>query len=87
MTDIKYIPRGIEKRSAPEHGLFDDISGHRFGSLIAIEYYGKKFGRSYWLCQCDCSTYKVIARPSLKTGKAKSCGFCQCTYTIPIDKY
>ena len=53
-----------------------DMSGQRFGKLVAIRYYPeKKHGRdSWWLCQCDCGNQMVTSRQSLIRGKTKSCG-------------
>ena len=47
-----------------------DITGKRFGRLVALEYIGK----SRWLCQCDCGNKKVIRTDHLKNGATISCG-------------
>lgn len=49
----------------------DDISGKRFGKLIAIKISDEK---GKWLCRCDCGKEKTIYRCHLMTGKTKSCG-------------
>lgn len=51
-------------------GKFIDLTNKRFGQLVVIEYYGK----STWLCKCDCGNTKVVAAYSLKSGATKSCG-------------
>lgn len=52
-----------------------DITGQRFGRLIAIKPVGKnKFNQVMWLCKCDCGNEKTIAMSSLKSGASKSCG-------------
>lgn len=48
---------------------FDDISGIRFGRLIAKERVGKK-----WLFACDCGGEKLIHAPNVRRGLTKSCG-------------
>ena len=35
-------------------GKFIDITGQRFGRLIAKEYVKTEKKGSYWLCVCDC---------------------------------
>lgn len=47
-----------------------DITGERFGRLVALKYVGK----SRWLCRCDCGKEKEIALRSLVTGRTRSCG-------------
>lgn len=55
-----------------------DISGQRFGRLIAIERAEIPFNRKtkgiYWLCKCDCGKYKVILKASLIARLTLSCG-------------
>ena len=47
-----------------------DITGVRYGRLVALEYVGK----SKWLCKCDCGNTTTVSLQSLKTGNTKSCG-------------
>ena len=51
-----------------------DISGLRFGKLLAINYDGSKGGYRYFSCQCDCGNIKSIKRRLLVKGETKSCG-------------
>ena len=56
---------------------FIDISGQRFGRLVAIKVAGRKSrpnGRTsvLWECRCDCGNIHVTTRTDLY--KAKSCG-------------
>ena len=56
---------------------FIDLSGKRFGKLIAIEVceIGKK---TKWRCHCDCGNKNFITKASyLNNGRTKSCG---CSY-------
>lgn len=57
-----------------------DISGQRFGRLVAVKRVGSKLrGNAYhalWLCQCDCGNKKLITHSDLMTGRVFSCG-CQ----------
>jgi HNH endonuclease len=55
-----------------------DLAGHRFGSLVAIQYLATvKVGSSKkvsWQCRCDCGV--ICARPAgrLTSGSSVSCG-------------
>ena len=52
-----------------------DLSGQRFGKLIAIEVVGKsKTGNMIWECKCDCGNTKNIWSTALVSGNTKSCG-------------
>jgi len=57
-------------------GKQKDITGKRFGRLVAIERTGRvsKNGTSFWLCKCDCGNEKIINIDILNRGKSKSCG-------------
>ncbi|MCM1214016.1 MAG: hypothetical protein NC548_05800 [Lachnospiraceae bacterium] len=63
---------------------FKDITGQRFGKLVAIKYAGQqryqyngvnKAYLFYW-CKCDCGSIKIMRRTALLAtdGHAKSCG-------------
>lgn len=52
-----------------------DLSGQRFGRLIALEWVStNKQGNSEWLCVCDCGKEVIVNSQKLKSGKTKSCG-------------
>lgn len=52
-----------------------DITGQRFGRLIALENTGEKQGTLYlWKCKCDCGNEAIANIGDLKIGKVKSCG-------------
>jgi len=53
-----------------------DISGMKFGSLVAVKIDGKKGRQNLWLCECDCGNYHHTTVYLLKSGGVKSCG-CQ----------
>lgn len=60
-------------------GKIKDISGQRFGRLIA-QYYkiipNPRTNRNdvFWHCKCDCGNEKDIRRGDLQSGKTTSCG-------------
>lgn len=51
---------------------FIDITGQRFGRLIAQCYERQKF--SAWRCRCDCGTDVVVLTNNLRRGTSQSCG-------------
>lgn len=55
-----------------------DITGQRFGRLVAISVDRTRAsnGRSRpkWLCRCDCGVLKKIDGTSIRTGLSRSCG-------------
>ncbi len=52
-----------------------DLSGKRFGRLVAISCAGKnKYNKTLWLCKCDCGNEKAIALDQLTSGGTRSCG-------------
>jgi len=56
-------------------GLNKDITGQRFGRLIAIERNGKeKQGQQRWRCRCDCGGETTTAGRNLRNGHTVSCG-------------
>ena len=63
------MPRGNPK----------DITGQRFGNLVAIELAepliaesGNKYRR--WKCKCDCGKTAIVLQSNLVHGRQKSCG-------------
>lgn len=51
-----------------------DITGQRFGRLVAIRPNGKQGNNIKWLCRCDCGNEITTNVSSLTRGKTKSCG-------------
>ena len=52
-----------------------DLTGQRFGKLVAIKMVGKnKSGYQMWLCKCDCGGECVANYHNLKNNHTKSCG-------------
>lgn len=47
-----------------------DLTGQRFGRLIAVRY----LGRSRWSCACDCGRTHDIRAEHLRSGATSSCG-------------
>lgn len=55
--------------------MMKNISGNRYGRLIAIEpVYKDKFNQMIWKCKCDCGKETFTTVNRLASGKTKSCG-------------
>ena len=53
----------------------NELTGQRFGRLVVLSRAeNDKFGKTRWLCQCDCGNQKIINAGSLKRGLTTSCG-------------
>lgn len=56
-------------------GQFKDVTGKRYGRLVAIERIGvNKFGKAVWRCRCDCGQYSDVSIGNLTSGCTLSCG-------------
>lgn len=56
----------------------EDISGNRYGRLIAMNYESTgKDRRAIWECICDCGNTSSVSVKNLKSGNSKSCGCLQ----------
>ena len=53
---------------------FKDITGNRYGRLVAIKPISKIPGKYHWECQCDCGNTCIVNGAYLRNGKTKSCG-------------
>ena len=57
---------------------FVDLTGRRFGKLVAVEFVGfKQFAterKRMWRCQCDCGKEITTAAMYLNGGSTNSCG-------------
>lgn len=53
-----------------------DLTGQRFGRLVAIRYVCRRGENSIWECECDCGSRCECAANNLKDGHTQSCG-CQ----------
>ena len=83
---------GIPRCSAPKPALrkrkkrrylnrkpWHDLTGQRFGRLLAIKYC--RGGR--WLCVCDCGKKRKVRTNPLRQGRSTSCG-CKRAETLQI---
>lgn len=51
-----------------------DLTGQRFGKLIAIQKLPSRNKKTYWLCQCDCGKQTEVQTCHLVDGSTTSCG-------------
>lgn len=51
-----------------------DLTGKRFGKLVAIRRTETKDGYRYWLCKCDCGSEVNVRATQLTQGRTNSCG-------------
>lgn len=52
-----------------------DITGQRFGRLVALHMDGLDTGgRALWVCACDCGKTKTLRGSRLRYGSVASCG-------------
>lgn len=52
----------------------DDLTGRRFGRLVAVKYTGRHYGDTMWICKCDCGQEITTSRSQLIRGRAVDCG-------------
>lgn len=53
---------------------FEDLSGRRFGKLVAIKRDKNRGKRTIWMCKCDCGKTAFVEAHGLKGGTTRSCG-------------
>lgn len=51
-----------------------DVTGKRFGKLMALRFDRQEGRLSYWLCSCDCGNQVTVRTYSLLCGRTRSCG-------------
>ncbi len=55
--------------------VFKDLTGNRYGRLTVVKPQGRnKYGKSLFLCKCDCGKEILTLGNSLQCGRTKSCG-------------
>jgi hypothetical protein len=56
---------------------FIDLTGQRFGKLIAIEKSNNKGKKIVWKCLCDCGEFHYVTTSNLRSGHIKHCSNCE----------
>lgn len=67
------------KREHTHSYFFKDITGNRYGKLVAIKPYYDDWNDNHnksilWLCKCDCGREVIVSENKLQTGSTSSCG-------------
>lgn len=52
----------------------NDLTGQRFGRLVALHHVKTEGPKTYWLCRCDCGKETLVGYGELCSGNTKSCG-------------
>lgn len=58
-------------------GCFIDLTGERFGRLVAVRHISGGRGRgneAQWVCRCDCGALTSVQSHHLRKGATRSCG-------------
>jgi hypothetical protein len=58
----------------PSRPRIRDLTGQRFGALVAVRFLGRRGGNTMWLCRCDCGAEAEASRHALVAGDRTSCG-------------
>lgn len=70
----------MAQATVTKHGPnFQDLTEKRFGRWTVIEF-AARTKQTFWSCQCDCGTRKVVNAGSLNSGRSTSCGCTQRTH-------
>lgn len=51
-----------------------DLTGQRFGMLVALTCAGSSRNGTLWRCRCDCGNERDVLVSNLRKGNSKSCG-------------
>lgn len=62
-------------------GQYIDLSGQRFGCLVAVEIDHRLGSRAIWKCKCDCGNTTFVSVSNLRNGHTQSCGCLQISRT------
>lgn len=61
-------------KGLPRPSRVRDLSGQRFGRLVASSVQGCDKKKAQWLCRCDCGADLIVAMDNLVGGHTRSCG-------------
>ena len=64
-----------------------DVTGDRYGMLVAISPTDKRSGTSVvWLCQCDCGKMAEVNLGNLRRGRQTTCGCLRTTHGMSYTR-
>lgn len=64
---------------------FIDLTGCRFGMLLALKEVGNQLNAVMWECKCDCGKITRITTGNLRQGRSTSCG-CNKSKSISLNR-
>ena len=65
----------IRRRELGFMGKYKDLTGTRFGRVVALNYCGREQnGAARWRVKCDCGCEFEASARNLITGRTRSCG-------------
>lgn len=70
VTDCGCVPKTTARRGP----VAENLTGQRFGMLVALRRAPNQNGRTCWVCRCDCGNERIVISRDLKRGKVRSCG-------------
>lgn len=70
----------------PKNHRIIDLTGQRFGKLLAVSREKNIRGRVHWLCKCDCGKLHVADSNNLRSGGSQSCGCWRGRNKLSIDE-
>jgi len=64
------------RRNSGFKKVVKDITGQRFGRLVAVQKTNLRTpgGNALWICKCDCGNTKLASGTALRYGSPRSCG-------------
>lgn len=72
---LRFANELVKQRDIKKQANAKDLTGQRFGRLVALEATGRtKDRRILWMCRCDCSNITFVSIGNLTKGHTKSCG-------------
>jgi hypothetical protein len=63
-----------------------DLTGQRFGKLVASHLFESGGKRRKWYCVCDCGGDATVITENLRSGNSKACGQCRIS-TLPNRRH
>lgn len=72
VTDLEALGVKTEKPRYKHKGV--DLTGQRFGKLVAEKKVKIAYGKYKWVCKCDCGNITLVKTYHLVHGNIKSCG-------------
>jgi hypothetical protein len=50
-----------------------NLTGQRFGKLVALDFVHKNYNNTIWRCRCDCGAERNVRSPHLRSGEITQC--------------